>query len=112
MADSIKPVDAIGDPAVRAVSGYQYPHASERGDASRQVPRPESTRMRLGAPADVVELSVDAQTLNALPPMIHLRFLVDSKHNSVVVQLIDSTTNEVIRQVPPRQLRETLRDLL
>lgn len=111
MADQIKPIDGIGEPAVPRVTSYSSAPGVQREPVAASQRRVQPVQLRAGAPADVVELSVDPRTLSALPPTVYLRFLVDSNGGRVVVQVINSATDEVIRQVPPEDLRKTLENL-
>lgn|SRR5690606_9992036 len=109
MANSVGPIDGITDSPARDVASYPYPvrpaqttHGPRSGDRPALVP---------GAPSDIVELSAGGQTLSKLPPTVYLRFLRDERSSRVVVQIVDSATDEVIRQVPPRDLHDVLRRL-
>lgn len=112
MANPISPVDAIGDSTTRRVTSYPYQGYVHYGNATPEVPaeRP-APELRPGAPADVVELSADGQTLSILPPHISLRFLINEETKEIVIQVVDNTTDEVIRQVPPVELYDTLMKL-
>jgi uncharacterized FlaG/YvyC family protein len=67
--------------------------------------------LRAGAPADVVELSLDADAVRQLPANLHLKFLVDPEDSKIVIQVIDSNTDQVVRTVPSDKLRDALRQL-
>ncbi len=109
MADRIKPIDAIDGSSLARVAERLSPPGQR--SLSREPQADEHDRLRIGAPADVVELSVDPQTVRQLPPTVYLKFLVDPESGKVVVQVIDAVRNEVIRQVPPGELRKTLGEL-
>ncbi|ACZ37995.1 hypothetical protein Sthe_0557 [Sphaerobacter thermophilus DSM 20745] len=109
MANRVGPVDAVAESPARDVTSYPYPIRPAQAthgprSAARQALVP-------GAPSDIVELSVGGMTLSKLPPTVYLRFLREEGSNRVVVQVVDSATDEVIRQVPPRALHEVLRGL-
>ncbi|MDI3340318.1 MAG: flagellar protein FlaG [Sphaerobacter sp.] len=109
MANSVSPVEAIGDSPTRSVASDSYPvRPAQMTHGARSGHRPGRGD---ALPRDVVELSADGQALSALPPTVYLRFLRDARTNQIVVQVVDSATDEVIRQVPPRDLRAVLRRL-
>jgi hypothetical protein len=109
MSDQVGAIGAIGDVVgSRAVEQQPYPLARSRFQA------PAATRasgLREGAPADVVELSIPPDTAQKLPPNLYLKFLVDPNDGRVVIQVIDTATDQVVRTVPPKKLHETLQQL-
>jgi hypothetical protein len=108
MSDRIMAVSGVGDAAgSRAIDLFRHAAYSVPRQA-RQV-RPEG--LRAGAPADVVELSLDADTVRQLPANLHLKFLVNPDDSQIVIQVIDSTTDTVVRTVPSEKLRDALRHL-
>ena len=57
---------------------------------------------------DKVELQLEPEAIRRLQPNTHLKFLVSDDSNRVIVQIIQSDTNEVLREVPPKSLSEAL----
>jgi hypothetical protein len=111
MSGQITAVSAVGEAAGgRAVELYQP--ARVRPDVERQNQQARGVGLRAGAPADVVELSVDPAAVRHLPENLHLKFLVDPKDGRFVIQIIDSSTDEIIKVVPPSKLREALHQML
>jgi len=109
MANRVGPVDAVTESPARDVTSFPYPiRPAQITHGPRSAGRPA---LIPGAPSDIVELSVGGMTLSKLPPTVYLRFLRQQGSNRVVVQVVDSATDEVIRQVPPRALHDVLRQL-
>ena len=108
MADQISAISAIGEVAgSRAIDLFAQARQRSVGDGQANLAG-RASGLRKGAPADVVELSVDPETVRQLPANVHLKFMRDPGSSRFIVQVIDSTTDEVIRVVPPSKLRETL----
>ncbi len=57
---------------------------------------------------DKVELKLEPEAIRQLQPNTHLKFLVNDGSDRVVVQIIQSDTNEVLREVPPKSLSDAL----
>lgn len=57
---------------------------------------------------DKVELQIEPAAVRQLRPNTHLKFLVNDDSSRIVVQIIQSDTNEVLREVPPKSLSEAL----
>lgn len=57
---------------------------------------------------DKVELQLEPEAIRQLKPNTHLKFLVSDDSNRVIVQIIQSDTNEVLREVPPKSLSDAL----
>lgn len=110
MADYVSPIDPIGKAGISRL-GHDTPGTAYAERATQLARAATASQLRVGAPAGVVELSIDPATVAALPATFYLRFLVDDKDGRVIVQVIDSKTDEVLRQVPPKDLREALESL-
>jgi hypothetical protein len=111
MSEQIRAVGAIGGvTGSNAVDWYnQYqPYARATGQTEAA---PQRSGMREGAPADVVELSMEPETIRELPASMYLKFLVDKADGRIIIQVIDAQTDEIVRVVPPAKLQETLRGL-
>jgi hypothetical protein len=93
----------------RAVDVLQQ--SRPRPDIDRQNRQAGGVGLRAGAPAGVVELSVDADAVRQLPANLHLKFMVDPVNGRFIIQIIDSTTDEVLRVVPPSKLRDALQHM-
>ncbi len=105
MAHSIARIEAIGEVRQDTVDRLASPlsHALA-GDPDQAGQR----ELHSGVPADLVDLSIDARFLQRLASSQHLRFLVDDENSQVIVQIVDSVSNEVIRQIPMDELRRHL----
>ncbi len=57
---------------------------------------------------DKVELQLEPAAIRQLNPNTHLKFVTSEDSSRVVVQIIQSDTNEVLREVPPKSLSEAL----
>ena len=57
---------------------------------------------------DKVDLKIEPEAVRQLRPNTHLKFLVSEDSNRVIVQIIQSDTNTVLREVPPKSLTEAL----
>lgn len=57
---------------------------------------------------DKVELKIEPEAVRQLRPNTHLKFVVSEDSNRVIVQIIQSDTNKVLREVPPKSLTEAL----
>lgn len=106
MADRIRALQSIG-----AVQPTPATHAGSPRGAREQEQERQPQRLSAGAPADVVDLSLDPKTVRQLPPTYYLKFHVDRDSGSVIVQVINSATDEVVRQVPSDELHHALNDL-
>lgn len=110
MADQIQAITAIGKlPGAKPVE--PAPPLLGRVQAPAPDTGARQPSMREGAPVDVVELSMDPETVRQLPPSLYLKFLVDQKDGQVIVQVMDSATDEIVRVVPSNKLQEALRGL-
>jgi FlaG protein len=109
MNDHVGAIGAIGEVVgSRAVEQQPYPLTRSRAPAPQAG---RSSGLREGAPADVVELSIPPDTAQKLPPNLYLKFMVDPSDGRVVIQVIDTATDKVVRVVPPKKLHETLQQL-
>ncbi len=96
-----------GVAAAQQVGGRPIPGTRQVGE---QEDRPGDARKLEGE-----ELDGTVSDLNVLAQQMHreLRFAVDEDSGEVVVKVIDSETDEVLRQIPPEEvlkLRERLID--
>lgn len=78
-----------------------------RGTDRAGKPEAESQTSPLNV-EDKVELQLEPDAVRQLRPNTHLKFLVSDDSNRVIVQIIQSDTNEVLREVPPKSLSEAL----
>jgi flagellar protein FlaG len=57
---------------------------------------------------DKVELQIEPEAVRQLQPNTHLKFVISEDSSRVIVQIIQSDTNTVLREVPPKSLTEAL----
>lgn len=57
---------------------------------------------------DKLELQLEPAAIRQLQPNTHLKFVVQDDTNRVIVQIIESETNQVLREVPPKSLSDAL----
>jgi flagellar protein FlaG len=57
---------------------------------------------------DKVELQIEPEAIRQLQPNTHLKFVVSEDSARVIVQIIQSDTNQVLREVPPKSLSDAL----
>jgi uncharacterized FlaG/YvyC family protein len=57
---------------------------------------------------DKVDLKIEPEAVRQLQPNTHLKFVVSEDSSRVIVQIIQSDTNTVLREVPPKSLTEAL----
>ena len=57
---------------------------------------------------DKVELQLEPDAIRQLHPNTHLKFVTSEDSSRVIVQIIQSDTNEVLREVPPKSLSDAL----
>jgi flagellar protein FlaG len=89
---------------VRLVQETQFTTAQHRSDSGV---RPEHQLAPLTV-EDKVDLQLEPEAIRQLQPHTHLKFVVNDETNRVIVQIIESETNQVLRQVPPKSLSEAL----
>jgi hypothetical protein len=109
MSDLVRAIGGVGGVTSSSVVDWfnqPFPRA-----ATPAEPAQRGGRMREGAPADVVELSMQPETLRELPSTMYLKFLVDKADGRIIIQVIDGATDEIVRVVPPSKLHETLRGM-
>jgi hypothetical protein len=109
MSDQVRAISGVGGVTSKSIVDWFYQSFSR--EQAQIAPVERGGRVRDGAPADVVELSMEPETLRELPANMYLKFLVDKADGRVVIQVIDAATDEVVRVVPPSKLRDTLREL-
>jgi uncharacterized FlaG/YvyC family protein len=57
---------------------------------------------------DKVDLKIEPEAVRQLQPNTHLKFVISEDSSRVIVQIIQSDTNTVLREVPPKSLTEAL----
>lgn len=91
------------------------PKAQEVVPPGRPPPRDEEVREAEKSPADAEPLEEMVTKLNELVQDLHreLRFTVDDASGETVIKVVDSKTDEVVRQIPSEELmrlRQRLQD--
>ena len=89
---------------VRLVQQTHFPVA-------RQQHRPQADAEAQAPPfavEDKVDLQLEPEAIRQLQPHTHLKFVVNDDTNRVIVQIIESETNQVLREVPPKSLSDAL----
>lgn len=92
---------------VRQIHGQQFPlarHQREPGPETQNRPAPLTVE-------DKLELQLEPAAIRQLQPNTHLKFVVNDETNRVIVQIIESETNQVLREVPPKSLSDALANL-
>lgn len=88
----------------------QTRHAEARRAQNQQA----NEDLNQGGPFNVedkVELQIEPEAVRQLQPNTHLKFVVSDDTDRIIVQIIQSDTNEVLREVPPKSLSEALATL-
>ncbi|MCL2600659.1 MAG: flagellar protein FlaG [Treponema sp.] len=109
------PIASIGSSA-SLISSLDFPvretHFTERRETVAQVAAslPGSGERSGSSEQGLSRMAADianfGQTINR-----RLQFVVDQQSNEVIVKVIDNTTNEVVRVLPPEELQRLHRNL-
>jgi flagellar protein FlaG len=105
--DPREPAPASGELAARR------PDPAPRGERHDEAPAPSVPRLPGAAEADPAETARPLQARPEVPgfPLQELSIRREDEIGKVVVQVIDSETREVVRQIPPEEWVRVLKRL-
>ena len=88
----------------------QTPEEAQAGVDAERTTAPDT---RAAEPLSTKDLSSAVDHINELVQQIHreLRFSVDDSSGRVVIKVLDSETEEVLRQIPPEQVMSLVQTL-
>jgi flagellar protein FlaG len=89
---------------VRPVRPTQFPQALRQPSAGSET-EGQAPPIKV---EDKVDLQLEPEAIRQLQPNTHLKFVVSDDTNRVIVQIIESETNQVLREVPPKSLSDAL----
>lgn len=104
MISKISQVIAAAVQPVRQPTSPPAPSAATHATAENAVQAAAGSTKALAAAVD--QLNASIQTLNR-----NLEFSIDKNSGNVLVKVVDSQTNEVIRQIPSEQALEMAQSL-
>jgi len=93
-----EPAQAQFSAAPQPVSPVQGAPSAQRADASGGSISEENLRNRLRPLVEEINSKISATRQS------HIKFSIDSDLGKVVVQVVDSVTDEIIRQIPPEEI--------
>lgn len=89
---------------VGAVESQVYTEPKGMAPAERcesKVPHGDQKELRYGADAAELQIGLRRRGTGASMPSSYAKIRVDRDTNSVLIQIIDSDTGDVIREIPP-----------
>lgn len=110
-------VTRISGPDAASWSSYQA--ASGRSDAARPAPAPrepvpveKSRPTTTGTPSEPEERPAASDSgTEATFPTSYARFSINAETQKLSIKIVDSRTDEVIREIPPEQVQRIAEDL-
>lgn len=105
---SLGPQSKGGSGSVSRVQGMQPVAASESVNSVKEEADVQSTKRAAKTSADEAKLDKVVEDLNEFVQVIQrkLQFSVDQESGKTVVKVIDSETDQVIRQIPSEEILE------